>query len=187
VKRAPHGRDAGLTLVELLLALGIGALLMAPLARLFQDAAESSAGGHAQLDLNTELRFALDHIAVRAAGSTPWPIALAGSYGPNGMLTVPPLTTWLQTATGAGKTAVGTTTTYALVGNPQAGANLVETQIDSPGNATRTSIIASNVTVFRLTAPNAAYGQPLLRAELTLSKGSASASGFRTFRLWGPQ
>jgi Tfp pilus assembly protein FimT len=187
VKGAPHARHAGLTLVELLLALGIGALLMAPLALMFQDGLDANAGSHAQLDLNGELRFALDRIAVRAAGSTPWAIALAPSYAPNGMLTVPPLASWLQAAPTAGKGTVSTTTTYALSGNPQVGADLVETQTDSPGGATRTSVIASNVTAFRLTAPDAAYGQPLVKAELTLSKGGASASGVRTFRLWGAQ
>jgi Tfp pilus assembly protein FimT len=184
--RSQCERQGGLSLVELLLGLAIGAALMMPLAALFQDASESSAAGHAQLDLNGELRFALDRIAARAAVSTPWAIALASNYAANGMLTVPPLATWLQTTVGSGKAAVTTTTTYALIGNAQTGADLVETQADTPGNATRTSVIASNVTTFRLSAPDLAYGQPLVKAELTLSKGGASVSGVRTFRLWGP-
>jgi len=185
--RSLRVKQRGLTLVELLLGLAIGAALMLPLAALFDDAAETHAAGHAQLDLNGELRFALDRIAVRAAGSTPWAIALAPSYAPNGMLTVPSSATWLQTAAVAGKTTVSTITTYALVGNAQVGADLVETQKDTPGNATRTSVIASNVTAFRLSAPDLAHGQPLMKAELTLSKGSATVSGARTFRLWGAQ
>jgi hypothetical protein len=183
VKRAPHPLARGLALAELLVGLAIGALLMAPLAGLLQDAAGSGASGRAALDLNTELRFALGRIGTRTAAATPWAYTL--QYAGNGSAAVPDLSTWLQTQITLGKDPTAVTTTYALSGNPQTGANLVETQTDAAGNTIATSVIASNVTAFKLSAPDMPVGQPLVKAELTLSSGGVSVSGARTFRLWG--
>jgi Tfp pilus assembly protein FimT len=187
LQRAPQRtlqpRARGLVLAELLVALAIGALLTVPLAALLQDAAASGASGRAALDLNADLRFALSRIGTRASAATPWPYTL--QYAGNGSALVPDLSTWLQTETTIGKTTSTVTTTYALSGNPQTGASLVETQVDANGNTVATSIIASNVTAFTLSAPDMPVGQPLVKAELTLSSGGVSVSGARTFRLWG--
>lgn len=65
----PSRKPQGWTLVELLLALAIGAALMAPLAALFQVSGNSSLAAQAGLDLNADARFALERIATRAAAS----------------------------------------------------------------------------------------------------------------------
>jgi len=68
MKRPPR-KPQGWTLVELLLALAIGAALMAPLAALFQASANSNIAAGTALDLNTDARFALERIATRAAAA----------------------------------------------------------------------------------------------------------------------
>jgi len=54
--------------------------------------------------------------------------------------------------------------------------NLVET------NGARTSIIAANVTAFRLSAPEVGDGQPILKIELTLQAQGNSVSASRSVR-----
>jgi hypothetical protein len=54
--------------------------------------------------------------------------------------------------------------------------NLVET------NGARTSIIAANVTAFRLSAPEVGDGQPTLKIELTLQAQGNSVSASRSVR-----
>lgn len=147
----------GLTLVELLGGLAIAGMLMVPLAALFQDAAESSAAGRAALDLNADLRFALDRVATQAAAATIPAIPAGGAD-------VPDVSTWLAPLT------------YTL-----SGTNLVET--DPTPKTGHTSVIAANVAAFRLSAPDIAAGQPLIKVELTLASGTASVSGVRSFRL----
>lgn len=66
MKRPLRNRQ-GWTLVELLLALAIGAALMVPLASLFQASSNSSIAAETAIDLNTDARFALERIATRAA------------------------------------------------------------------------------------------------------------------------
>lgn len=65
----PPRKPQGWTLVELLLALAIGAALMAPLAALFQVSGNSSIAAQAAIDLNADARFALERIATRAAAA----------------------------------------------------------------------------------------------------------------------
>lgn len=160
--------QAGVTLVELLLGLAIAALLMAPLAALFQDAANASVGGRAALDLNQDLRFALDRIAATVTATPPAAIPDAG-------MDMPDVSTWLAFQ--------GYTVVYTV-----ANGNLVENQYDPKGTKLQSSsVIAANVSSFRLSAPDIATGQPLVKAELTLAANGASASGTRTIRLAGPQ
>lgn len=68
MKRPPR-KPHGWTLVELLLALAIGAALMAPLASLFQASSNGSIAAQAAIDLNANARFALERIATRAAAA----------------------------------------------------------------------------------------------------------------------
>lgn len=163
--RMPSCRARGLTLVEVLGALAVAAVLMVPLAALLQDAAASSVAGRAALDLNADLRFALDHIAANVSTLTPTPLPPAGAD-------VPPVSAWLSPLT------------YTLSATPT-GTNLVET--DTTPKTGHTGVIASNVSAFSLSAPDMAAGQPLVRVDLTLSANGVSVSGTRTVRLWGPQ
>jgi prepilin-type N-terminal cleavage/methylation domain-containing protein len=158
-------RQHGLTLIELLGALAIAAVLMVPLAALFQDAAETDVAGRTALDLNADLRFALDRIATEVS-------ALAQPALPPGGADVPPVSAWLSPLS------------YTLSTTPT-GTNLVET--DTTPKTGQTSIIAANVSAFKLSAPDMAAGQPLVQVDLTLSANGVSVSGTRTVRLGGPQ
>ncbi|WP_036168254.1 prepilin-type N-terminal cleavage/methylation domain-containing protein [Massilia sp. 9096] len=162
--------DHGLSLVELLMALAISAVLLLPLAALLQDAMESGAVGRSALDLNGDLRFALDRVAARvttaARPAQLQPQAPPPQFPPYG--DTPAVAAWIAPFA------------YSV-----SGTSLVETD---PGvTPTRTSVIAANVASFKLSAVDTTYGQGLVRIELTLAANGASASGARTVRLWGPQ
>lgn len=147
----------GWTLVELLVALAITAVLMAPLAAMFRNAADSGAATRAGLDMNSDARFALGRIAQRVAALTPAAIDVATSDA-NPLLA--PLS-------------------YAL-----SGTDLVET--DSSASPARSSVIASNVTAFRLSAPATGDGQPVITIELTLAAAGGTVSAARTVRIGSP-
>lgn len=147
----------GLTLVELLLGLAIAAVLMIPLAGLFQSASGAGIATRAALDLNGDARFALDRIAQRA---------LAAPSVSNGAPVADP-NTWLAPLN------------YKLVGT-----DLVET--DATPKTGRASVIAANVSAFRLSAPDVGDGQAMLKIELTLSAQGASLSASRTVRVGAP-
>lgn len=63
-------RDAGYTLVELLLALAIAAIILLPLADMLRTSADSARLVRSRLDLGAEATFALDRIAAKAAAAT---------------------------------------------------------------------------------------------------------------------
>ena len=170
MKHASRRCDQGLSLVELLMALAIGALLLLPLAALLQDAMEGGAAGRSALDLNGDLRFALDRVAARVT-TTARPAQLQPQAPPPQFLDpadTPAVAAWIAPFA------------YSLSGN-----NLVET--DPSVTPTRTNVIAANVASFKLSAVDAAYGQGLVRIELTLAANGASVYSARTVRLWGPQ
>lgn len=144
--------QAGFTLVELLAALAIAAILVLPLADMLRIGADSARTARAMLDLDADARFALGRIVAQAAQRELDPTGPAGaSMDP---------ASWLAPAS------------YAL-----AGGNLVETQ------AGTSRVIASNVAVFRLTAPEVVAGLPLLSIELTLGAGGQTVSRTRTLRM----
>ena len=155
MRRAHEQR--GLTLVELLLGLAIAAVLMIPLAGLFQSASGAAVATRAALDLNNDARFALDRIAQRALAA---PSVSSGApvADPN---------TWLAPLS------------YKLVGT-----DLVET--DATPKSARSSVIAANVTAFRLSTPDVGDGQALLKIELTLGAQGGSVSASRTVRVGAP-
>jgi prepilin-type N-terminal cleavage/methylation domain-containing protein len=147
----------GLTLVEMLVALAIAAALMAPLAAMFQGAAGSGTAARAALDLNTDARFVLDRIARRLAALTPTELDAALDDA-NALL--------------------------APVGYALSGTDLVET--DTSAKPVRSSVIANNVTSFRLSAPATGDGWAVVRIDLSLASAGASVSAGRTVRLGNP-
>lgn len=149
----------GFTLLELLLALAISAALLAPLASIFQSAADSGAGTRAGFDMNADARFALDRIATSVAALQPAATDVALDDA-NNLLAPSKLA-------------------YA-----QSGANLVET--DSSVTPARSSVIATNVTAFRLSSPATGDGQPLMTIELTMASGGSTVSAARTVRIGNP-
>jgi Tfp pilus assembly protein FimT len=175
--RVPHSQR-GLSLVEVLGALAIAAVLMVPLAALFQGAADSGVTGRTAIDLNADLRFALDRIAARAA-AVPQPTApVATPPQP-----APPAAASTTMADASSLLAAYTYTLSPAQGGT--GLDLVET--DPTPKTGHTSVIASNVQSFRVSTIDIAAGQPLVKIDLTLSANGASASGARIVRLWGPQ
>lgn len=160
MKRARHA-ERGLSLVEVLIALAIAAMLMAPLAALFDGAADSAVSGKAALELDADARFAVERIAARAAA------AEFPSLPPEGA-DVPDPSTWL-----------------APFSYKQDGADLVETE--GKGKEARSGTVATRVEQFKLTAPDFATGQPLVKIELTLAAEGSRASVTRTVRLGGRQ
>lgn len=169
--RAQHG----LTLVELLLGLAMTAILMAPLALMFRNAASSAVMTRAALDLNGDARFALDRIALRAATASTVSDATGVIVQPG--------------------TAPAPVLAYTIVGT-----NLVESESAAPPQTVvgalvgvvgsvlaptspRTGIIAANATAFKLTALSTT-SQALLKIDLTLTApGGASVSASRTVRV----
>jgi len=60
---AARSPQAGLTLVELLVGLAVGAMLLMPLTALFQTAAQSAGAGRETLEQAAQARFAAQRIA----------------------------------------------------------------------------------------------------------------------------
>jgi prepilin-type N-terminal cleavage/methylation domain-containing protein len=147
----------GWTLVELLVVLALSAALMAPLASMFRNAADSGATARAGLDMNSDARFAVDRIAQRVAALAPAAVDVAMSDA-NALLA--PLS-------------------YTL-----SGADLVET--DSSVSPARASVIATNVTAYRLSAPATGDGRPVVKIELALAAGGSTVSAVRTVRVGSP-
>jgi len=169
----------GLTLVELLLGLAITAVLMAPLAAMFQGAASSGLAVRTALELNSDARFAVDHIARRAAGasiiSDASGVILRSGAAPAPALTYAVVGTDLvetENATvAANQTIIGSLLTVIVT-------------ILAP-TPPRTSVIVPNAASIRLSAP-ASAGQPLLKIELTLAANGAEARASRTVRVGSP-
>lgn len=148
--------QAGFTLAELLGGLAIAAILVLPLADLLRTGADSARSARTALDLNGDARFALGRIVARAAEVEKEKAFPAGASVP--------AASWLAPVR------------YAL-----AGTDLVET--DPRASPTRISTIATNVTAFRLTAPEVVDGRPLLGIELTLSADGSTVTRTRMVRL----
>jgi prepilin-type N-terminal cleavage/methylation domain-containing protein len=160
----------GLTLAELLLALAITAVIMVPLAAMFQAAANSGIAVRSALDLNSDARFSLDRIAVRAQTAS----MINDSKG-----------TILQPGS-----APAPALKYAIVDG-----DLVESEYATSTSTIlsiitvilapaprRVSTIATNVTAFQLSAP-ATNGQPLLKIAMTLAANGSQVNASRTVRV----
>lgn len=140
----------GITLVEVLVAMAIAAIVLLPLTEMLGAGMHSARIVRSALDTNADARFAIDRIAARAAAATsatPPPAANASSADI--------AAAWLAPVR------------YTL-----AGGNLVET--DSGVWPARSSTIATNVTSLQLDAPALEPGwRPLLRIGLTFDASVA--------------
>lgn len=65
------GAQGGYTLVELLLALAIAAIILLPLTDMLRTSADSARMVRSRLDLNADASFAIERIAALAASATP--------------------------------------------------------------------------------------------------------------------
>jgi prepilin-type N-terminal cleavage/methylation domain-containing protein len=157
--RGPGGQ-AGLTLVELLLALAISTVVLATLASMVRSAAAANAVTMSQLEVQQQARFAVRRIVsqVRLAKSGALPSktdpASSGSW-------LSPISYDLRAGTSAG--------TLALV--------------ESQGGVNR--VIAEPVTYFSITSPDPVAGQTLVEVAVTVGQGEISASASGSARLGG--
>lgn len=164
----------GLTLIELLLALAMTAILMAPLAAMFQGAALTGAATRAALDLNADARFALDRIALRAATA----YSMSDATGVIVQTGASPATALKYAIVGTDLVESEYATTTSVLG-------AIASIVVAP-SPTRTGIVASNAVAFKLTAPPTG-SQTLLKIDLTLAApGGASVSASRTVRAGSP-
>jgi len=145
----------GFTLVELLVALAIGAIILLPLADLLRSSADSAKMVHTRLDLHAEAGFAMERIAGKAAG-----IALP----PDG-----------AAKARAVKAEDETRNWLALLGfsHDQGARQLLEAVAGAkpPANA----IVAADVARVELTSPATDNAMPVLRIALTLAGADAGA------------
>jgi len=78
VKRFPNHRSAGFTLVEVLVALGVLALLIALIAQLFNNTSAASSISTAHLEADARVRLLLDEVGLGAAFASRYPHECSG-------------------------------------------------------------------------------------------------------------
>ncbi len=165
-RASPQG---GLTLIELVLAVAIGAILLAALNGLAKLGLDAQAGGRAGNEVAYQGRFALERIADKARATAPAVLATpaAGTTG-----------NWFA--------PTGCTGAACVMYCRNAGNQLIETTTADAG-CTGTSVIAANVTAFAATLP-AATGpadRSIGRFDLNLASGSRTLSLSTSARLGG--
>jgi prepilin-type N-terminal cleavage/methylation domain-containing protein len=159
----------GLTLVELLIAIAISAVVITALNGLVKLGSDAQTTGRANNELTYQARFALDRIANKARALAPKVLATpaAGTTAD-----------WFAPAGCSGAACVQ----YCLNGSNQ----LVETVV-SDTTCTGTTVVASGVTAFTATLPASAgaLDRPIAVLTLALVKGSSSVSLAYSLRLGG--
>lgn len=164
--------ERGLTLAELLLALAMTAIVMVPLAGMFQTATSGALATRAALDLNSDARFALERIAQRATGASSVRDANGVVVSP-GAAPAPALT---YTVVNGNLVETENATTTSLIGS------IITILLPTPP---RVSVIASNVVAIALSTPPT-NGQTLLKIDLSLAAGGAEVKASRTVRVGSP-
>jgi prepilin-type N-terminal cleavage/methylation domain-containing protein len=144
-----RGRQRGLTLVELLVVLCIGAIVLAALDSLSMLALNAQGSGRRTNELLYEGRFALDHMAAKARETAPKSLSTpaAGTTGD-----------WFSP------------TMYCL----KTGNQLIETTV-ADVSCSGALVIASNVVAFSAQVPGAAgpVDEPVASLSLTLQSSGA--------------
>lgn len=161
-----HAIAPGFTLVELLVALAIGAVILLPLADLLRSSADSAQMVRTRLDLHAEAAFALERIASKAARTVLEPNGAAKERAPK---VEDETRNWLA----------------KLDFQENKGSRqLLEKVVDAkpPANA----IIAADVARIELTSPETDGATPTLRIALTLAgadTGAPAVARVRTVRI----
>lgn len=147
--------ERGLTLVELLVGLALAALLLMPLAVLFQTAAQSAQAGGDQLEQAAQARFAARRIAttMRAQAAVTLP-ATPDDTG----TAIPGLRYWVRR-------------TGAL---PE----VMETRPGAPGTTTPDRVLAVPATL-AVTAPVASDGGQLISIVVSMTGGGSASETVR--------
>lgn len=161
--------QSGMSLIELLVAIAVGALVLAGLNSVLSLGLSAQTDGRLRSDAVFEARFALERMVAAARGVAPKLLATptAGTTG-----------NWFAPAGCAGAACV----MYCL----NAGRQLVETTTADSGCAAGTPI-ASAVTAFAAQLPAGAgpVDRPLATLSLTLDNGTATQVLATSVRLGG--
>lgn len=153
-------RQAGLTLIELLVAMALSAVVLATLASMVRGAAAASTVTMTQLEYQQQARFAVRRIMMQVR------LAKAGTLS--------------SKTDDASSGSWFSPTFYDLRAGSSAGTlALVETL----SGASR--IIAEPVKSFKITSPDLAAGQTLVEVAVTVGQGDISATATGTARLGG--
>jgi prepilin-type N-terminal cleavage/methylation domain-containing protein len=155
-----HAPQRGLTLIELLIATAIGAVLLAAIHGLVKLGLDAQSAGRGSNELAYQGRFALDRIADRALATAP-----------------KELTTPTANTTGNWFAPTGCSGAACVMYCRNAASKLIETTTADTG-CTGTTVIASNVTAFSATLP-AGMG-PVDRHSAVLSLTLANAGSTLT-------
>jgi prepilin-type N-terminal cleavage/methylation domain-containing protein len=169
VSVARGSTQRGVTLVELLIAIVISAIVLAALNGLVKLGVDAQTTGRANNELTYQARFALDRMADKARALTPR------------LLTVPAAGTtadWFAPAGCSGAACVK----YCLNGSNQ----LIETVV-SDATCSGTTVIASRVTAFVASVPanSGALDRSVAVLSLDLADGTSSVSLTSSVRLGG--
>jgi prepilin-type N-terminal cleavage/methylation domain-containing protein len=169
-----HANQRGMTLIELVLAMAISAIIMLALNGLVKLGLDAQTAGRGTNELTYQGRFALEHIADVARGLTP-----------RNLTTIPATNTtgyWFAIS----NTACSNTNScmmYCLNASRQ----LIET-VSNDTTCAGTTVIANNVSTFSATLPTnmGAVDRSIVEIKLTLSDANNNTASFSTaIRLGG--
>jgi len=166
----PYALQRGITLIELLLAVAISAIILGALNGLVKLGLDAQTAGRGSNELVYQARFALERMTDKARSLTPK------------VLTTPTANT-----TGDWFAPTGCTGTACVMYCRNAGNQLIET-ITTDTACTGTTIIASNVSAFSAALPASmdAVDGSIAVLSLTLSDASNNAANFSSnIRLGG--
>lgn len=156
--RAPC--QAGMTLIELLLALAMGVVILATLASMVRAAGASNGATLAQLEVQGQARFAMRRIMQRVAQTPAASLPAKPDAASSG--------TWLSPAQ------------YDLRAGTAAGTLALTETIGSTSH-----VLAEPVTAFSITSPATASGRTLVTVSLTVGDAGAGETVTETARLGG--
>lgn len=164
----------GMTLVELVLAMGISAIIMVALNGLVKLGLDAQAAGRGSNELAYQGRFALERITEKARSLTPKNLNTTPAANTSGF--------WFST-TDTSCASTSTCVMYCLNTSNQ----LIETTT-ADTSCTGTTVIANNVSTFSVVLPNGmgAIDKPATVIDLTLSDANNNTASFSTsIRLGG--
>ena len=165
--RSHRARQRGLTLLELLLALALGALLMTAVLPLLNGAMAAATAPSAtdQPDLDRQAAFALGRIAQAVRATAPTTLATPTTLLDLLLSTAPDTTT-------SGKWFAPST--FQLSGT---------TLVEKRDGDSVLHVLADSVTSFRIVALPVTDGRQLVQVDLTLARGDTSSTASSVVRM----
>jgi prepilin-type N-terminal cleavage/methylation domain-containing protein len=168
-----HSDQHGMTLIELVIAMAISAIIMLALNGLVKLGLDAQTAGRGSNELTYQGRFALERISDKARGLTPRNLTSTPAANTTGY--------WFA----ANDTACGTATCVMYCLN--ASRQLIET-VSNDTACSGTTVIANNVSAFSATLPASmgAVDRSMAEISLTLNDANNNTASFSTsIRLGG--